>query len=268
MHIGDRMKFASLASGSEGNAAFLRTATTRILIDCGLSVKAISTRLAEIGESIDSIDAVIISHEHGDHCSGIARLVRAGMKRGRAIPVYLTRLTAPLIDWQGMEAPPVMHFTPGKSFVIGDIGVGSMSVQHDSVDPCAFTFMAEGRKVGFATDLGWIPDSLRARFRGCDLVMIESNYDEEMLRNCTTRPLAVIERIQSRSGHLSNFEVSDYIAKDLPASARTLILGHLSRDNNKPEIVSGMAAEALGMRDMSLRLVLAEQGNATEVIEL
>lgn len=261
------MRFSVLASGSAGNSAFLATAKTRILIDAGLSVKELAARLAAIGERAEGLDAILITHEHGDHVAGLPRLIKAGMRCGRAIPVYLTRMTAPMIDWQGLECPPVKYFDAGAAFSIGDIGVSSFTCPHDAVDPLTFCFSADGVKVGVATDLGFIPDAMRARFRQCDVVMIESNYDPEMLATCN-RPPSVIERIQSRNGHLSNGDVREYIAKDLPANVQHVVLGHISRETNSTLLVATGARETLAHRGLKPKLTLAYQDRATEVIEL
>src|SRR5579863_9572972 len=111
------VKFCVLASGSSGNSAFLATSKTRILIDNGLSVRDLTRRLAEIGEKPEDLDAVVVTHEHTDHVSGLARLIRAREKRKKPLPVFVSRLTAPVIDWEEMAAPPIEHFQAGSGWM-------------------------------------------------------------------------------------------------------------------------------------------------------
>jgi phosphoribosyl 1,2-cyclic phosphodiesterase len=261
------MRICVLASGSAGNACLISTDTTRILVDCGISVKQLAARLAEIGEKPERISGIAISHAHGDHVNGLARLVRHGIKRGRAIPTYLSEYTAPVIDWDGLEAPPVKLFKAGSSFVIGDIEVSSFSTPHDCVDPVAFTLRSNGSKVGIATDLGFIPDAIRARFRGCQAVLLESNHDTEMLR-VGPHPHHVKIRVGGRYGHLSNHDTTDYLAGELDPDVQHVMLLHLSQDNNLPQLARMGAEIALRRRGIAASLTIAEQDKRTEIIEI
>ncbi len=262
------MRLCALASGSSGNATFLSTPSTRILIDAGLSVKSLTARMAEIGERPESLDAILISHEHSDHISGLARLVRHLLKRARPTEVYLTERTAAMIDWDGVEMPPVRLFKPGASFAIRDIGVSSFTIPHDAVDPLGFCFTAAGIKIGIATDLGYVPDAMRARFRGCQALLIESNHDLDMLR-AGPHPAYVKERVASDTGHLSNLAVADFIRRDFDSSVRHLMLGHVSQENNDPAMLRAEALEAIYLRGLNPRLTVVEQGAcAGELIEL
>ncbi len=254
------VKFCVLASGSSGNSAFLATARTRILIDAGLSLRELGRRLHAIDECCENLDAILITHEHCDHVLGLLRLLR---KCKFQIPVYLTRLTAPEIDWEEGE-PRLELFQAGMSFSIGDIHVASFSIPHDARDPVGFCFTAHGVRVGIATDLGYIPDSLRFHLRRVDALLLESNHDIEMLK-VGPYPWSVKQRVMGRRGHLSNDVVCEYVTRDLDRSAATLILGHLSEHNNHPELVRMRAAQALSDCGHRARLVVAQQAQPTEV---
>ena len=231
-----------------------------MLVDAGLSKRDVLARLAAIGESAESLDAILISHEHSDHVSGLVALARQ-----LDIPVYITRLTAPSIPW-GEYTPKLDCFQAGASFTIGDLDIDSFTVPHDAIDPVGFCFRAHGIKVGVVTDLGYVPDSIKFHLRGADLLILESNHDLEMLK-VGPYPWSVKQRVMGRKGHLSNEVVSDFIWRDLDSSVSTLVLGHLSEHNNHPEIVRSMAERALdrARRSLFTRLVVAEPKGQTEV---
>jgi phosphoribosyl 1,2-cyclic phosphodiesterase len=249
-----------LASGSSGNAALLATGKTRILVDAGLSMRETGKRLGAIGENLANIDAILITHEHSDHVGGLP--VMARNKDIRAA-IYLTRLTAPAIDW-GENQPHIEAFQAGAGFRIGDVDVQSFSVPHDAVDPVGFCFQAEGVRIGIATDLGYVPESIKFHLRRTDLLMLEANHDLDMLK-VGPYPWSVKQRVMSRVGHLSNLVMSDFIAQDLDSCTANLVLGHLSEHNNHPAIVRLVATQTLEARGHPARLAIAEQGAPSEV---
>jgi phosphoribosyl 1,2-cyclic phosphodiesterase len=249
-----------LASSSSGNSTFIRTDRTRLLVDVGLSKRDVLGRLAAIGESAEDLNAILITHEHSDHVSGLVALARQ-----LEVPVFITRLTAPSIPW-GEFTPKLDCFQAGTSFTIGDINVDSFTIPHDAIDPVGFCFRSQGIKVGVVTDLGYVPDSIKFHLRGADLLILESNHDLEMLK-VGPYPWSVKQRVMGRKGHLSNDVVSEFIARDLDTSVSTLVLGHLSEHNNHPEIVRNVAARALdrARRSLFTRLVVAEPRGQSEV---
>lgn len=236
------------------------TEKTRLLIDAGLSRREVKKRLAAVGEDIDSLDAILLTHEHSDHISGVCAVMK---RRGDArAPVYLTHGTADCVNWE--ESNPVLErFQAGASFTVGDFDVSSFTIPHDAMDPVGFCLKAEGVKVAIATDLGYVTESLRIHLRGADLVMLESNHDLEMLR-VGPYPWPVKQRVMGRRGHLSNEVAAEFIQKDLDTTVSTLILGHISEHNNHPELVRNAAAKALDGRALFTRLVVAEPGVASE----
>ena len=249
-----------LASSSSGNSAFIRTERTRILVDAGLSKRDLLARLAAINEPPEKLDAILVTHEHSDHVSGLVALAKQ-----IDVPIFITRLTAPAIPW-GDYIPRLDCFQAGATFPVGDIDVDSFTIPHDAIDPVGFCFRAQGIKIGLVTDLGYVPDSIKFHLRASDLLVLESNHDLEMLK-VGPYPWSVKQRVMGRKGHLSNDVVSDFIRCDLDSSISTLVLGHLSEHNNHPEIVRSMGARALdrARRGLFTRLVVAEPKQQTEV---
>jgi phosphoribosyl 1,2-cyclic phosphodiesterase len=256
------VKICVLASGSSGNAALVATEDTRILLDAGLSAKDLGKRLAAIGESFDRLNAIVITHEHCDHVSALPAVAR---NRGLRAPIYLTRLTASAIDW-GESQPRLEIFQAGMQFQIGRICVASFSLPHDAADPVGFRFQAEGVRIGVATDLGYIPESVKYHLRRTDLLLLESNHDLDMLR-VGPYPWPVKQRVMSRVGHLSNLVMSEFLAQDLDSATAYLVLGHLSEQNNHPEIVRVLAEETLERRGLNPRLSVARQRSPSEVFQ-
>ena len=223
-------------------------------------MKETARRLALIDEPLESLTAVIISHEHSDHISGLVRLARR-----IKIPVYLSTLTAATVDWAGYT-PKLETFQAGSRFPIGDIEVDSFTLPHDAIDPVGFCFRTEGIKIGLATDLGYIPDSVKFQLHGTNLLVLESNHDIEMLK-VGPYPWPVKQRVMSRTGHLSNDVVGEFLIEDFDAAPATLVLGHLSEHNNHPEIVRMVATQALERRGINTRLVIAQQKSPTEIFQ-
>jgi phosphoribosyl 1,2-cyclic phosphodiesterase len=230
---------------------FIGNGHTRILIDAGLSGKEICDRLADIGEHVSGLDAVLISHEHGDHVCGLLPVLRKSKAR-----VCMSRLTAPTIEW-GKYTPKLECFGAGQRFSIGDMEISSFTIPHDAVDPVGFTVRVNGLKIGIVTDLGYIPESVCFHLRESDFLLLESNHDLDMLK-VGPYPWSVKQRVMGRNGHLSNSMVSDFILEGMDLSVRTLVLGHLSEHNNHPAIAEMCAAAALGKRSASTRLAVAD----------
>ncbi|MBM3748243.1 MAG: MBL fold metallo-hydrolase [Acidobacteria bacterium] len=255
------MKLCVLSSGSSANSIFVSAGRTKLLIDAGLSRREIMNRLTAIGERAEALDAVLITHEHTDHISGLAPLVRK-----INIPVYMTHRTAPAVAWE--DFTPKLHtFQAGTRLSLGDFEIDTFTVPHDAADPVGYCLHAEGLKTGIVTDLGYVPDSIRYHLRETHLLVLESNHDLEMLK-VGPYPWWVKQRVMGRHGHLSNEMASDFIRQDMAASTAALVLAHLSAHNNHPELARLVGAQALNQRGLPTRLVVAEHGQQTEVIEL
>jgi len=260
-----------LASGSRGNCAVVRTARTSVLVDAGISCREVFKRIKASGEDPRSLSAIVLTHEHSDHIYGLATLAKK-----LNIPIFMTGAThqawsRAMRDQKG-ERPQLARlelFYAGKSFEIGDISVMPFTIPHDAVDPVGFTFRAEGTKIGFATDLGYLPASVRDHLRGCDVLVIESNHDLEMLRD-GPYPWSVKQRVMSRVGHLSNDALADFLTSDYDGGATYVVLAHLSEQNNLPDLARRAAERALGNRRTLLHnhLLLAMQSEPLEAIRL
>ena len=246
-----------MASSSGGNSALVSAGDTRILVDAGLSRKETFDRLVAAGADPESLTAILITHEHSDHVAGLPAIAKK-----LDIPVYISRLTAPAIAW-GDYIPKLELFQAGSNFPIGCVDVASFTVPHDAADPVGFSFAAEGIKISVATDLGYLPDSVRFQLRDSDALLLEANHDLEMLK-VGPYPWSVKQRVMGRMGHLSNDVACNFIRDEIDARTSTIILGHLSEHNNHPEIVRLMATQALDGGSLFTRLVIAEAGKPTE----
>ncbi|HZQ68246.1 MAG TPA: MBL fold metallo-hydrolase [Terriglobales bacterium] len=260
-----------LASGSRGNTAMVCSASTRILVDAGISCRETFRRMKAAGEDPNALSAIVITHEHCDHVYGLATLAKK-----LSIPVFMTGAThqawARSIRNSTGEAPKLSKleiFPAGRRFLIGDIEVMPFTIPHDAADPVGFTFHSEGVKIGFATDLGYVPVSVRDHLRGCDVLLIESNHDLEMLR-IGPYPWSVKQRVMSRVGHLSNDALAEFFYSDYDGGATYVVLAHLSEQNNHPELARRAAEKALGPRANLLhnRVLLAGQSEPMESIRL
>lgn len=260
-----------LASGSKGNATLVCSSKTKLLVDAGLSCRELLRRLLLSGEDPCSLNAVLITHEHTDHIAGLRVLARR-----LKVPIYITGATYG--EYQRCTRDNAGHraaverredFSSGRSFQVGDISVMPFTIPHDAVDPVGFTFRVEGMKIGICTDLGYMPASVRNHLRGCQVLMIESNHDLELLRG-GPYPWSVKQRVMSRTGHLSNDALADFLTTDYDGGAEFLILAHLSEQNNHPEIARMTAERALGEQRSLLhnRLMLAPQHEPLAAVRL
>ena len=260
-----------LASGSRGNSALVQTSMTKILVDAGISCRETFKRMRVLAEDPRSLSAVLITHEHCDHVSGLLTLAKK-----LKVPVFMTGAThqcwaRSMRDENGVrpQIEKLEVFASGRRFHVGDIEITPFTIPHDAADPVGFTFRAEGVKVGFATDLGYVPASVRDHLRGCDVLVMESNHDLEMLR-IGPYPWSVKQRVMSRVGHLSNDALAQFFTNDYDGEAAYVVLAHISEHNNHPEIARRAALKALGPRQTLLRnrVMLASQTEPLETIRL
>ncbi len=239
--------FRILGSSSSGNCALLTTPGCRVLIDIGFPARKLNELLEPTGLRLQNIDAVFITHEHGDHTSGLASLLRHP-----TVQVYANRETARAVQTRLRFRPSWQFFETGSTFSFRDIEVSSFSIPHDASDPVGFLFSiansatADARhRIAWCTDLGYVPELVRERIRRADVLVLESNYDPDMLDRDHRRPWSLKQRIKSRHGHLSNHAAHELLRTTENAAWRRVYLAHLSRECNDVQLVRDTFA-ALG----------------------
>jgi phosphoribosyl 1,2-cyclic phosphodiesterase len=222
-----------LGSGSAGNCALVETPRSRVLIDGGLSARQMVARLALCGVNPIEIDAILLTHEHGDHTGGLDVWCKQF-----ATPIYANAATAGVLRRESANAPRKdwRLFATGSDFAINDIAVQTFTVPHDAVDPVGFVLRHDRESLGFLTDLGFATKLVYERVRAVQTLVIETNHCEKLLQNDTKRPWSVKQRIMSRHGHLSNTAAAGVLAELASAGLRRAVLGHLSRDCNSPAL--------------------------------
>ncbi len=251
------MILSVLGSGSSGNATIISSRNTTILIDIGFSAKTIINRLEEINYPLKKIDAIIISHEHADHCKGWKSCIKYF-----DADIYTTESTQNILNINGKGLKKHIYNT-GRAFQIGDLTINPFPVPHDSSDPTAFVVQNNNYKIGIATDLGYITNLTKSYLIECNAIIIESNHDIEMLKN-GPYPWNLKQRIMSRLGHLSNDNVASFIKECIDERCKYLLLAHLSHHNNKYELALSTALSAL--RNNETKIMLSRQDKATQII--
>jgi phosphoribosyl 1,2-cyclic phosphodiesterase len=245
-----------LGSGSAGNCSLISTDQCRILVDAGFSARQIARRLEAVGVCPESLDGILITHEHSDHVAGLEIFCRRF-----CIPIYTNPLTAETLRRGSLADFPNWNlFATGAVFSVKNIEIQSFYVPHDAVDPTAFVFTTDEGSIGFLTDLGYAPKLALERVRRVDTLMIETNHDERMLQDDTKRPWSVKQRILSRHGHLSNDAAAKLVASIAGDRLRRVVLGHLSRDCNRADLALG-TMQRFGIQ--GIELFCAEQNNVS-----
>jgi phosphoribosyl 1,2-cyclic phosphodiesterase len=264
------MRFCILGSGSSGNAALLVTENTRVLVDAGFSARRLGTLLEAVGESLTHIDAVFLTHEHGDHAAGIE-----GLKKFPQLRIFANNATARAVQ-NGLEHRPDWQiFQTGARFMFRDLLVESFAVPHDAQEPVGFRFtsghdgdlFAPRRSIAWFTDLGHAPQNIHECIRECEVVVVEANHCPELLKNDLRRPWSLKQRISGRHGHLSNLAARELLAAVASPRWRRVYLMHLSRECNS------RAAVELAFADIRVTLStcefsVVEPGQGTPFYEL
>lgn len=224
------LNLSSIISGSSGNCTLVSDGKTNILIDCGASGKRITDALKELGTDICTVKAILVTHEHIDHVRGAGVLARR-----HKIPIYATVGTHRSMDVGKVDESLLFAVTPDKAFNIGDIDITPFSIPHDAASPCGYSFTDGNDKLALATDIGRMNNYILNHLHGCKSVLLESNHDIDMLRY-GAYPYPLKQRILSDIGHLSNAAAAETALELVKSGTEHIMLGHLSEQNNLPEI--------------------------------
>ena len=264
------MQLYSIASGSSGNCIYLGEEDGGILIDAGISRKRIVTGLERKGLSLDDIKAIFITHEHSDHISGLGPVLRKN-----PIPVYATADTVSAI-WEKTNmnniSPELFHsIRPEEEIEAGEMLVRPFSISHDAVDPVCYTVVKQGKRAAVATDMGCFDDTIIRVLGQCDSVLIEANHDINMLQ-VGPYPYSLKMRILGNKGHLSDTSCADLIKEILHKDLKHLVLGHLSRENNFPQLAYRTVLDELEKTEtwgtLDTRLMVASRDEPTELLKI
>lgn len=246
-------RIVSLYSGSGGNSTFIRVGASAVLIDAGNSARALCKALRDIGEDIENISAIFITHEHTDHVSALEVLTKK-----HAIPIHITEVSAARFDEKSMPYCYSKMLTHPVEFCerIGDISIRSFRTPHDSKMSVGyrieFSYDGETHAIGYATDIGYISEDIRKNLLGCEAVVLESNHDSDMLMS-GPYPRELKMRVASKRGHLSNCECAEFAVELAESGTKAILLAHLSKENNEPclaldetqRAVSGFGVEVI-----------------------
>lgn len=262
------MRFCVLGSGSKGNATYVEAGGVAILIDAGFSGVEIERRLAGLGLAVESLAAILVSHEHGDHIRGVQALAR----RYR-LPVLVSRATraaagsilAKIDDWQEISA--------GQDYEFRGVLIHPFSVSHDAADPLGFVVGHADRRLGYCTDTGITSRLMHHRLSGCHGLILECNHDLEMLKNGGYPP-ALQQRIRSKEGHLTNSDAARFLIELIHDGLEHVVLAHISETNNTHELAMATVHEHLRQHasvcgePCRFAVSLAHQERVGELVEL
>jgi phosphoribosyl 1,2-cyclic phosphodiesterase len=235
------MRLIVLGSGSSGNALYIESGATSVLVDVGLSAKETARRMTGAGLDPARLSAIVVTHEHSDHIKGVRV-----MSKTAGVPVFISEATRAESRFPG-EGDGIRWgetICSSRPFQVGSLDFHPFTIPHDGIDTFAFTVESERTKVGIVTDLGYITKLVADRLRGCHLIMIESNHDRDMLK-VGPYPWPLKQRIASNTGHLSNDETARWLREDFDGRAQYIVLAHLSRQCNHPELARLSAIQAL-----------------------
>ena len=260
--------FCSLYSGSSGNCLYVETSTTKILIDSGVSCKKVENALSSLDINPSNINAILVTHEHSDHVKGLSTV-----SKKYNIPVFATKETFENMPSQTfkLEEKNIKAFNIEDNFSIGDIKVSPFSIPHDAANPCGFNISNGNKTISIATDIGHMNSAILKRLEGSSFLLLESNYDTEVLK-CCSYPFRLKSRIASDTGHLSNTiagKTISYLSKN--SNLHTAMLGHLSKESNFPELAYQTVVDEMitnCCEDNSIKLSVANRDCPSKLITL
>lgn len=255
--------FCSLYSGSSGNCLLVQSDTTNILIDCGVSLKKITTSLKNLNLEITDIDGILITHEHSDHIMSLPTLTKK-----YNIPIYTTYETAQAIKNVNLENFNFIKID--NQFKIGNLTINPFSIPHDAANPCGYSIYNNRKKITIATDLGHMNDYLLENLKYSNFLLLESNYEPEML-NCSKYPFLLKKRIAGPKGHLPNSTAGKTISYLSNYNLETVFLGHLSKENNLPELAYQSVISELNTNNIDsskIKIEVASRDENSKLIKL
>jgi len=247
------VRIRALGSGSGGNSLAVRAGATLALVDFGFSCREEARRLAACGVDIDDVSAVLFTHDHSDHCKGVATF----HSKHPDVPLLANGNTADAIAALTGVSDGWTVFENSEPFALGDLTVTAFPIPHDAADPVGYLFEAEGRALFVGTDMGVVTPEVRTMFARATCAVLEANHDPVLLEQ-SGRPISLKQRIAGRSGHLSNEDAAALLRDTNPPQLKTLLLGHLSRECNTPSLARKAFDDALaelGRHDVALELL-------------
>ena len=262
------LKFCSLYSGSSGNSLYVESTESKLLIDCGASGKKIIEGLASIDSSIENIDAILITHEHSDHIQSLGLL-----SKKYNIPIYINEETFNALSLNQKEKinPNTIHvFKNNEEFSFNDLSIKPFDIPHDAANPCGFNIDDGKKKLSIATDLGHVTETITENLKNSSFILLEANYDPEILK-VSKYPYPLKVRINGPYGHLSNNSSGKLISMLANNDLKEVMLGHLSKENNFPELAYQTVTEELMNNNVDLnkiKISVASRYNPSKIIKI
>ncbi len=261
------LKFCSLYSGSTGNSLFVESDNVKLLVDSGVSTKKVENGLHSIGVDISAIDAILVTHEHSDHIQSLGTI-----SKKYNIPVYANKKTWDAMPTQRdkIDENNIKFFNNEENFELGDFVIHPFSIPHDAANPCGFNFFCDKKKFSIATDLGHMTSNIMDSLEGSSFLCLEANYDPEVLK-CSRYPYLLKTRIAGPNGHLSNNLAGKTIAHLINCGLENVTLGHLSKENNFPELALNTVLEELAVSNYSkdsVGISVANRDCPSEIFEI
>jgi phosphoribosyl 1,2-cyclic phosphodiesterase len=247
-----RLRFGYLGSGSRGNAAVIQSGTTTVMLDCGFSAAEAGRRLARLGLDGSDVTALVVTHEHGDHISGVARFARR-----HGVPVWMTPGTARAAP--DLDVPELHRFSCHDPLEIGGLLLEPAPVPHDAREPCQFVFSDGQRRLGILTDLGHISRHVARSFSSCDALVLECNHDLKLLES-GPYPASVRARVGGDLGHLNNGQAAELVAAMDVNRLSHLVAVHVSETNNRADLARHALAEAAGTDAVDIAVACQNEG--------
>ncbi len=256
------MNYCVLGSGSKGNCTLVESGSTCILIDAGFSGIEIRRRLSLINRSEQNLTAIVITHEHGDHIKGVGVI-----SRRCNLPVYANYGTHTASEHKVNTLHKRYEFATGQGFVINDLQIHPFRISHDTADPVGFVISDDRSAVAYCTDTGKITNLIRQRVNGCQALILEANYDPQMLMD-GPYPMHIKQRVRSTHGHLANQDTGRFLADQIDSRLSHVILAHLSETNNLPDLAHNQVVQDLSGLQPNFSIDLACQNTPTRLFSI